>query len=298
MSCKWHFSDSELTIKKGDLVVVLDKSDKDRWKGVVHETEGFFPCRIANEILNSSASSPQPLSDEATAKEPVIVNQPTTTASGDAEVPRLREVAEAKDGRGQATTSSHATDELKVVDLAEGKDNLEPSSTDSHATEVPMELTQVNVDQGQVKTQATTLSHATDELKVLDRAERNDNLHDSHATEVPMELAKVNVDQGQVKTHATTSSHATDELKVLDLAEGKDNLDQPTTDSHATEVQMDLAQVIVDEGQGTTASRATEGSTLLKLAEAKDDVATEVSSASSDKTGNLHDPAGLLAVTG
>ncbi|XP_062508260.1 uncharacterized protein LOC134184551 isoform X2 [Corticium candelabrum] len=26
--------DSELTIKKGDLVVVLDKSDKDRWKGV------------------------------------------------------------------------------------------------------------------------------------------------------------------------------------------------------------------------------------------------------------------------
>ena len=95
MSCKWHFSDSELTIKKGDLVVVLDKSDKDRWKGVVRETEGFFPRRIFNEILNSSASSPQPLSDEATAKEPVIVNQPTTTtASGTAEVPTLREFAE------------------------------------------------------------------------------------------------------------------------------------------------------------------------------------------------------------
>ena len=46
MSCKWNFGDSELTIKKGYLVVVLDKSDKDIWKGVVHEKEGFFPCRI------------------------------------------------------------------------------------------------------------------------------------------------------------------------------------------------------------------------------------------------------------
>ena len=76
MSCKWHFSYSELTIEEGDLVVVLDKSDKDRWKGVVHEKEGFLPCMIFNEILNSSASSQKSLSDEATAKEtfePVIV---------------------------------------------------------------------------------------------------------------------------------------------------------------------------------------------------------------------------------
>ena len=231
--------------------MVLDKSDKDRWKGVAHEKEGFFPCRIFNEILNSSASSPQPLSDKATAKEPVIVNQPTTTTtSGAAEVPTLRDVAEGKDDRDQSTTSSHAIDKLKVLELAEGKDNLDQPTADSYATEVGMELVQVNVDQGQVKTQATT------------------------------------------------SSHATDELKVLDLAEGKDNLDQPTTDSHATEVSMDPAQVNVDEGQMTTASRATEGSTLLKLAEAKADVPPEVSSASSDKTGNLVDLAGLLAVTG
>ena len=37
---------------------------------------------------------------------------------------------------------------------------------------------------------------------------------------------------------------------------------------------------------------------LNKLADAKNDVATEVSSALSDKTGNLHDLGGLLAVTG
>ena len=173
-------------------MVVLDKGDKDRWKGVVHEKEGFFPRRIFNEILNSSASSPQPLSDEATAKEPIIVNQPTrTTASSAAEVPTLREVAE-------------------------GKDDLDQT---------------------------------------------------------------------------TSSSHATEELKVLELSEGKDNLDQPTTDSHAIEVPIELAQVNVDQGQVTTASRATEESTLLKLAEAKNDVATEVSTASSGKSG-------LLAVTG
>ena len=199
MSCKWHFSDCELTIKKGDLVVVLDKSDKDRWKGVVHEKKGFFPCKIFNEILNSSASSPQSLSDEATAKEPVIVNQPTTTtASGAAEVPTLREVAEGKDDRDEAAISSHPIDELKVLDFAEGKDNLDQPTTDSHTTDVPMELAQSNVDQGQVK----------------------------------------------------------------------------------------------------TGSCATEGSTLLKLAEAKNDVTTEVTSVSSDKTGNLHDLGGLLAVTG
>ena len=191
-------------------MVVLDKSDKDRWKGVVHGKEGFFPCRIFNEILNSSAISPQPLSDEATAKEPVIVNQPTTTtASCVAEVPRLHEVAEGKDNGDQATASSHAIDELKVLELAEGKDNRDQPTTASHATEVPMELAQVNVDQGQVKTQATTSSHATHELKVLDLAEGKDNLDqpttDSHATVVPMELAQVNVDQGQV----TIASRAT-----------------------------------------------------------------------------------------
>ena len=82
--------------------------------------------------------------------------------------------------------------------------------------------------------------------------------------------------------------------------EGKDNRDQATTESHATEVPMVLecAQGNVDQGQVTTASRATEGPTLLMLAEAKDDVATEVSSASSDKIGNLHDLGGLCAVTG
>ena len=137
---KCHFSVSEVTNKAGDLVVVLDRSDKDRLKGVVHEKEVFFPCNILNEIPNASASSLHPLSDEATAKETfesVIADQ-STTASRAAEALTLFELAEGKDNRGQGTTASHATEEPKLLEHAEGWNNPDQVTTASGATEEPM----------------------------------------------------------------------------------------------------------------------------------------------------------------
>ena len=152
----------------------------------------------------------------------------------------MREVAEGKDDRDQTTTSSHAIDELTVLYFAEGKDNLDQPTTDSHATEVSIELAQINVDQGQVKTQATTSSRATDELKVLDLAEGKDNPDHattaSHATEVPMVLdcALGNVDQGQV----TTASRATEGSTLLKLAKARESITKEVSSASSDKTSL------------------------------------------------------------
>ena len=60
-------SDSELTIERGDKVLVTDMSDKHRWKGTVNQKEGWFPSWVLVGKQKPSGSDSQPLAASASA---------------------------------------------------------------------------------------------------------------------------------------------------------------------------------------------------------------------------------------
>ena len=60
-------SDSELTIERGDKVLVTDMSDKHRWKGTVNQKEGWFPSWVFDGKQKPSGSDSQPLAATASA---------------------------------------------------------------------------------------------------------------------------------------------------------------------------------------------------------------------------------------
>ena len=41
--------DTDLQIRKGDLIIVLDTSRKDRWKGTMKYKQGFFPPWVVGQ---------------------------------------------------------------------------------------------------------------------------------------------------------------------------------------------------------------------------------------------------------
>ena len=52
--CQYYLlsSDSELTINRGDKVLVTDMSDKHMWKGTVYQNEGWFPSWVFDSNRN------------------------------------------------------------------------------------------------------------------------------------------------------------------------------------------------------------------------------------------------------
>ena len=69
--------DTDLLIKEGDYVVVLDTSTKDRWKGLLNQKEVFFPAWVVveNPSLSSSHGTSDCSEDETSLSEPEKRNE-------------------------------------------------------------------------------------------------------------------------------------------------------------------------------------------------------------------------------
>ena len=67
VSC-FPFSDGDLTIKKGEIVILLDQSNESRWKGLLNNKEGMFPPSILKKGSKRPLGTP-PSSHVDTAKE-------------------------------------------------------------------------------------------------------------------------------------------------------------------------------------------------------------------------------------
>ena len=89
--CQYYLlsSDSELTIERGDKVLVTDMSDKHRWKGTVDQNEGWFPSWVFDSKQKPSVHDSQKLpvtaseDDEVTRSDLTISKhelQPSETA--------------------------------------------------------------------------------------------------------------------------------------------------------------------------------------------------------------------------
>ena len=67
--CQYYLlsSDSELTIERGDKVLVTDKSNKHRWKGTVDQNEDWFPSWVFDSKLKPSVRDSQQLPIAASA---------------------------------------------------------------------------------------------------------------------------------------------------------------------------------------------------------------------------------------
>ena len=64
--------DTDLLIKKGDIVIVLDASRKDRWHGVVNQKQVFFPAWVVEypSLLSSHGMTSDCTEDETSISEP------------------------------------------------------------------------------------------------------------------------------------------------------------------------------------------------------------------------------------
>ncbi|KAG8193009.1 hypothetical protein JTE90_028129 [Oedothorax gibbosus] len=72
--------DNELTIKAGEIVMVLDNSDANWWKGSNHRGEGLFPANFVSEDLEAK---PEEISVQETT---VVESIPETTFSGEVKI--------------------------------------------------------------------------------------------------------------------------------------------------------------------------------------------------------------------
>ena len=66
VSClMFYFSDGELTIKKGEMVIVLNRTNQTQWKGSVNNKVGMFPSSVLRKGLKRPSGTPSSHGDTA-----------------------------------------------------------------------------------------------------------------------------------------------------------------------------------------------------------------------------------------